>query len=81
MEHEGDRGFEEDIADLKATLEKWRDAQDHRADDAVAELANVVHRLSDDVVALHRRLEAIENTQHEWTTHGWLPPPGSDSTA
>lgn len=78
MEHEAADRMEDDIAALKASVEKWMGAADHDGAEAVADLATAIHRLGDDLAAVHRRLEAIENGEHQWTTHGWLPPPGAD---
>jgi hypothetical protein len=44
----------------------------------VADLAKAIHELGDHLVTLHQRIERIENSNPEWTTRGWTPPPGSD---
>jgi hypothetical protein len=46
-----------------------------------AELANAIHRIDEHLVTLHERLARIEETQAEWTTRGWEPPPGADRSS
>jgi hypothetical protein len=73
-----DSGFEHGIGELKASIDKYLSDTSHADSDVAADLTKAVHDLSDHVVDLHRRVEKIENDQEEWTTHGWLPPSGSE---
>jgi hypothetical protein len=47
----------------------------------IDDLAKAIHTIGDHLVALHRRLERLEATQSEWTTHGWEAPPGADHSS
>jgi TRAP-type uncharacterized transport system substrate-binding protein len=79
MTRPGDkRSVEDEIQDLKASLEKHTRKEAQLPSDVVTDLTKAIHDLSDQVVSLHRRIEKIEESQPEWTTGGWLPPPGTD---
>jgi hypothetical protein len=78
MAQAGGHGVEHELEELKGSIERYRSEGSHLGADATADLAKAVHDLAGHVEALHRRLEAIENSQEQWTTHGWLPPAGSD---
>jgi hypothetical protein len=77
MSNEGN--IEEAVAKLKARTARYAGAGDQPSPEAVAELAKAIHDIGDHLVDLHRRIRRIEESQEEWTTRGWLPPPGSDS--
>lgn len=42
------------------------------------DLTTAIHRIGDHLEAINRRLERLEETRKEWTTHGWEPPRGAD---
>ena len=71
-------GLDHDVEELKASIDKYLHGTADVGSDAAADLTKAIHELSDHVVRLHRRVESIEASQEEWTTHGWMPPPGSD---
>lgn len=71
--------LEERIGETKALLAKYMTGEAGVTPAVVAELAKAVHEIGDHLVELHRRFEKIEQTLPEWTTRGWMPPPGSDS--
>ena len=72
-------GLERDIAKLKASIGKYLSGTSGVSSEVAADLTKTIHELGDHVVDLHRRIEKIEDDHEEWTTRGWLPPPGSDS--
>jgi len=69
---------ERQIGELKASVEKYSKSVGEPTAEALADLARAVHALGDHFVSLHRRIERIEDSNPEWSTRGWLPPPGSD---
>jgi uncharacterized coiled-coil DUF342 family protein len=73
-----ERGIEREIGELKASIERYSKAAAQPTSEAVADLAKAIHELGDHLVTLHQRIERIENSNPEWTTRGWTPPPGSD---
>jgi hypothetical protein len=73
------RSVEREIEDLRASIEKHLAPEAHVSTEAVTDLTNAIRDLSDHVAGLQRRIERIEDTHEEWTTRGWIPPPGSDS--
>jgi hypothetical protein len=74
-----EQGIERRVKDLKASIERYAKEGAPPSSEVMADLSKVIHELCDHVVTLDRRLEQIENTQEEWTTKGWVAPPGSDS--
>jgi hypothetical protein len=74
------RNIEEAVADLKTSTARYASGKASPSTEVVADLTRAIHDLSDHLVDLHRRIKKIEDSQDEWTTRGWLPPPGSDST-
>jgi hypothetical protein len=64
--------------ELKSTLDKYLTGEAEMTRDVAADLTRAVHEIADHLVDLHRRLEKIEESVPEWTTRGWMPPPGSD---
>jgi hypothetical protein len=70
--------FEDEIAAVKASVEKYLSGTERLTSDAAADLAKAIHHLSDHVASLHQRIEDSEQRHAEWTTHGWTPPPGED---
>ncbi len=75
---DGESGFERDIGKLKASIDRYLSGTSGVSSEAAADLTKTIHELGDHLVDLHRRLEKVENDHEEWTTRGWLPPPGSD---
>ena len=74
-----DRGStEQEIADVKASIEKYRTEGAQITSEVTADLTKAIQDLGDHLVNVHRRVEKIEDTHDEWTTGGWVPPPGSD---
>lgn len=71
-------GVEHDIERIKASVEKHLSSGGHVGSEAAADLTKAVHELGDHLVSLHQRMERIEDSHDEWTTHGWEPPPGAD---
>jgi len=59
-------------------LDKYTRRGEHAGAQATSDLTKAIHDLADHVVALNSRIEKIEDSQEEWTTKGWEPPPGSD---
>jgi hypothetical protein len=72
-------GLEADMNKLKVAVDKYLSEAPEAYSEVAADLTRAIHQLSDSIVNLHRRMEKIENDHEEWTTRGWLPPPGSDS--
>jgi hypothetical protein len=72
------RNVEREIDELKASIEKYRRGETQVSSEVVGDLTKAIHDLGDHVVSLHQRIEKLEDTQEEWTTRGWMPPPGSD---
>jgi chromosome segregation ATPase len=70
--------FEREMEDLKASIEKYLTREGQLPSQVVGDLTKAIQDLSDHLVNLHRRIEKIEDTHDEWTTRGWMPPPGSD---
>lgn len=70
-----------DIADRGTSL----DEDVRSGTEPVRDLTKAFHSVGDRLVALHRRLarleQTVEETEDEWTTRGWQPPPGSDHGA
>jgi hypothetical protein len=69
---------EGELERIKASIEKYTTGDAEPTAKALADLTKAVRDLSDQVATHERRIEAIENTHPEWTTHGWEPPPGSN---
>jgi len=69
--------IEKAVAKLKATTARHA-REKQLSPEALADLTNAIHDIGDHLVDLHRRIKRIEESQEEWTTRGWLPPPGSD---
>ena len=79
MTQAGDkRTTEDEITDLEASIEKYLKGDAQIPSDVANDLSKAIHDLSDQVGQLHRRIEKIEANEPEWTTHGWMPPPGAD---
>ena len=79
MAQAGDkRRVEHAIDSLKAPIGKYLKEGAHLTPEVVADLTKAIHGLSNHLVDLHRRIEKIEETHDEWTTRGWMPPPGMD---
>lgn len=74
-----ENGLEHDIGTLKVSIDKYLSETSDVTSEAASDLTKAIHELSDHIVDLHHRIEKIEDDQDEWTTSGWLPPPGSDS--
>lgn len=72
------QSFEHDIHELKDSLAAYARGDADPSSKIVADLAKAIHDVGDHLVALHQRIERIEETQREWTTRGWEPPPGTD---
>jgi hypothetical protein len=70
--------IEDQLASLKASIEKYATGHAQPTPTVVADLTKAIHDLSDQVESLLRRVQGIEDSHDEWTTHGWAPPPGSD---
>jgi hypothetical protein len=70
--------IEDELEKLKASIEKYSTGHTQPTPEVVADLTKAIHDLSNHVETLGRRMEAIEDSHPEWTTHGWEPPPGSD---
>lgn len=73
------RNLEGRIRQLKSSLDKYITGEAELTTAVAADLTKVVHEIADHLVDLHRRFEKIEETLPEWTTRGWMPPPGSDT--
>jgi len=71
--HRADR-----ISELKASLDKYLTGAEKPTAEALAEVTKAVHELADHIVDIHKRFERVEDSLPEWTTRGWMPPPGSD---
>ncbi|HXX90966.1 MAG TPA: hypothetical protein VEI83_12180 [Acidimicrobiales bacterium] len=79
MAQPGDqRSVEHDIHDLKESLSEYAGGDAHPSSKVVADLTKAIHDIGDHLVALHQRIERLEETNKEWTTRGWEPPPGAD---
>jgi len=72
------RSVEHDIHDLKASLAEYAGGEAHPSPKVVADLSKAIQDIGDHLVALHQRIERIVETNPEWTTRGWEPPPGAD---
>ena len=70
--------IEGELEKLKASIEKYTTGKSEPTAAALADVTKAVHDLSDHVATLARHIRAIEDTHPEWTTHGWVSPPGSD---
>jgi hypothetical protein len=75
------RGLEHELDELKASMEKYHKGEVKLTSEVVTDLGRAIHDLSGHMVDLHRRIEKIEQTHDDWTTRGWMPPPGSDRQA
>jgi hypothetical protein len=69
---------EHDINDLRQSLGKQTGQGMRPSAEFVTEVTRAIQTIGEHLVALHRRLERLEDTQPEWTTRGWEPPPGAD---
>ncbi len=79
MAEPGKKGsFEREIDDLKCSIEKHLTGEGHLSSEVVSDLTKAINDLSDHMVNLHRRIQQIEDTHADWTTQGWMPPPGGD---
>ena len=67
------------ISELKASIDKYLTGAEGTTAEALAEVTKAVHELADHVVDLHKRFARVEESLPEWTTHGWMPPPGRDA--
>jgi hypothetical protein len=67
------------VGHLKASTARYAASDAELSREALADMTNAIHEIGDHLVDLHRRISRIEESQDEWTTRGWLPPPGSDS--
>ena len=70
---------EDRISELKASIGKYLSGAEEPTGEALAEVTRALHELADHVEELDRRFERVEESIPEWTTEGWLPPPGSDA--
>jgi hypothetical protein len=79
MESSGEhQSIEHDINALRVALEKHVGDGAHTTSELAADMTRAVHNIGDHVVALHHRVEKLEQGETEWTTRGWEPPPGAD---
>lgn len=79
MSKRGDnRSAEHEIEDLKASIKKYLKGDVQPTSEVISDLTKAIHDLSDLLAELGRRIENIEDTHEDWTTRGWMPPPGSD---
>jgi len=67
---------EERVSELKASIGKYLTGAEEPTAESLAEVTRAVHELADHVADLHERFERIEKSLPEWTTQGWMPPPG-----
>lgn len=74
------RNIEDAVSGLKASTSAYASGKVQPSPEVLADLTNAIHEIGDHLLSLHRRLERIEASNEEWTTRGWLPPPGSDSS-
>ena len=65
------------IRELQASIHRYLGGAETATGDALAEVTRALHELADHVVDLHKRFERVEQSIPEWTTHGWMPPPGT----
>jgi len=80
MPETGDHPNPEDrISELKSSIGKYLTGVEEPTGEALAEVTKALHELADQVVDLRRRFDRVEEVLPEWTTHGWLPPPGSNA--
>ena len=70
--------IEQRIRDLKEKLDTYLKGPANPTPEVLADLARGVHELGDHLIALHRRVEKLEENTPQWTTRGWEPPPGGD---
>ena len=70
------RNVEQEIHDLKKSLEKYASGEVHLSSEVVSDLGKAMHDIGDHLVDFHRRIEKLEEDNPEWTTRGWGPPPG-----
>jgi hypothetical protein len=70
---------EERVSELKASIGKYLTGAEEPTAESLAEVTRAVHELADHVVDLHKRFESIEKSLPEWTTQGWIPPPGGSA--
>ncbi len=70
--------IENQLESLKASIEKYATGNAEPTPAVVADLTKAVRDLSDHVESLLHRVQRIEDSHEEWTTHGWEPPPGSN---
>jgi hypothetical protein len=71
-----DRTVEQELHDLANTLDKYASGEVQLTEEAVTDLSKALHGIGDHLVDLHRRVEKLEESSPEWTTEGWVPPPG-----
>jgi hypothetical protein len=67
------------IRELKASIDKYLSGAEEPTGQALAEVTRALHELADHFVELDKRFERVEASLPEWTTQGWMPPPGSIS--
>ncbi len=70
------RTVEQELRDLANTLDKYASGEVQLTEEVVADLGKALHGVGDHLVDLHRRVEKLEENTPEWTTRGWVPPPG-----
>ncbi len=73
------RRIEQRIKELRASLAKYETGTAQLDAEAMADLTKAVHDIGDHLMELSGRIDRIEDTQEEWTTRGWIPPPGGES--
>ena len=71
-------GSESELEKIKASIEKYLTGETEPTANTFCDLTKAVRDLSDQVASHERRIEAIEERHPEWTTHGAIPPAGSD---
>ena len=75
-EDPGKRTAEQELRDLASTLDKYASGEVQLTEDVVTDLSKALHGIGDHLVDLHRRVDKLEESTPEWTTRGWIPPPG-----
>lgn len=72
------QSVEHDLTDLLHSLHRYVEEGAGANSEFVADFTKAIHRIGDDLAALQRRVDRLEQGEKEWTTRGWDPPPGAD---
>lgn len=73
-EHGAEPTVEEAVRRLKTSVARYAVKGSEPTHEAVADLAKAINEVGDHLVALHHRIDKLEEDLPEWTTRGWQSP-------